>query len=155
MFIKKSYSTKRNEVVSYYQIVESYREGGKNKHRVLRNLGHLSDEQIDKLVISLNKQKKKPYQLLHVNHEDQYSWGDIYFLSSLWEKLGIGALIKRYLKNKKTSFDISRAALLMVLNRCIDPKSKLSLFEWQNRIYFEDKFKYHHILRTLDHLEDL
>jgi len=155
MFIKKSYSTKRDKLVPYYQIVESYREGGKNKHRVLRNLGQISDEDIDKLVISLNKQKKKPYQLLHVNHEDQYCWGDIYFLSSLWNKLGIGDLIKRFLKNKRTSFDISRATLLMVLNRCIDPLSKLSLFKWQNRIYFDDKFKYHQILRTLDHLEIL
>lgn len=157
MFIKKSYSTKRKKIVPYYQIVESYRDrgSGKIKHRILSNLGHLSDEDIDKLVISLNKQKKKPYQLLHVNHEDQYSWGDIYFLSSLWDKLGIGTLINRFLKNKKTSFDISRAALLMVLNRCIDPKSKLSLFEWQNRIYFDYKFKYHQILRSLDYLESI
>jgi len=153
MFIKRSYSTKRKKIVPYYQVVESYREGGKNKHRVLSNLGHLSDEHIDKLVISLNKQKKKPYQLLNVNHEDQYSWGDVYLLSSLWDKLGIGDLIKKFLKNKKSEFDISKAALLMVLNRCIVPKSKLSLYEWQNTIYFDVKFEYHQILRTLGHLE--
>jgi len=155
MFIKKSYSTKRKKIVPYYQVVESYRErdSGKIKHKVLSNLGHLSEKQIDKLVISLNKQRTKPYHLSYVNHEDQYSWGDVYFLSSLWDKLGIGALIKKFLKNKKTSFDISKAALLMVLNRCIVPKSKLSLYEWQDRIYFSDKFKYHQVLRTLGYLE--
>ena len=136
MFIKKSYSTKRKKKVPYYQVVESYRENAKIKHRVLANLGHLSDKHIDRLVKSLNKQKKEPYELAQINHEDQYSWGDVYLLSAMWDKLGIGDLINKYLSDKKTEYDIARSALLMVLNRCIAPKSKLSVCEWQHTIYF-------------------
>jgi hypothetical protein len=43
MFIKKSYSTGRDKIVPYYQVVESYREGGKNNNRALSNIGNLSE----------------------------------------------------------------------------------------------------------------
>ncbi len=159
MFIKKSYSTKAKNKNPYYQIVQSYRECGKVKHRVLANLGPLSDKDIDRLVESLNRLKRNPYTLdkLTLEHKNQFRYGDCYLVTTLWHRLGIGQTISRLLKDKKVEFDVAVCAQLMVLNRCIDPLSKLALHHWQRTIYFDGQkpFDYHQILRTLDYLEQL
>lgn len=62
MFIKKCYSTIAVRR-PHYQLVESFRERGKVKHRVIVNLGSLTDEEIDRLIRSLNRLKIKPYKL--------------------------------------------------------------------------------------------
>jgi len=58
MFVKRSYSTKQKVRHYYYQLVESYRQGDKIKHRIIANLGPLSTEKIDSLIKSLNRFKK-------------------------------------------------------------------------------------------------
>lgn len=62
MFIKKCYSTVTVRR-PHYQLVESFREGKKIKHRVIANLGYLTEEEIDRLIGSLNRLKIKPYKL--------------------------------------------------------------------------------------------
>lgn len=62
MFIKKCYSTITVRR-PHYQLVESFREGKNVKHRVIANLGFLTDEEIDRLIRSLNRLKIKPYKL--------------------------------------------------------------------------------------------
>jgi hypothetical protein len=58
MFIKRCYSTKQDVRRYYYQLVESYRQKNKVKHRVIANLGPLSIEKIDSLIKSLIRFKK-------------------------------------------------------------------------------------------------
>ncbi|MFQ5824111.1 MAG: IS1634 family transposase [bacterium] len=159
MFIKKSFSTKAKRKIPYYQIVQSYREDGKVKHRVLANLGALSEVQIDGLIRSLNRLKESPYPLdsLKLEHERQFRYGDCYLVSTLWHRLEIGQAIQRLVANTKVGFDVALCTQLMVLNRCVDPMSKLALTEWQKTVYFEaqNSFDYHQILRTLDYLEKI
>lgn len=63
MFIKRCYSTITKICHPYYQLVESFREGKKVKHRVIANLGSLTEKQIDNLIRSLNRLKTNPYNL--------------------------------------------------------------------------------------------
>lgn len=71
MFIKRCYSTITAKKAYYhYQLVESFREGEKVKHRVIANLGSLTDNEIDKLIKSLNRLKIKPYKLKESNQEE-------------------------------------------------------------------------------------
>lgn len=58
MFIKRCYSTKQTVRRYYYQLVESYRQKNKVKHRVIANLGPLSLKKIDSLIQSLTRFKK-------------------------------------------------------------------------------------------------
>jgi len=43
---------------------EGYREGGKVKHRILANLSHCSDEEIEAIRIALKMKKQIVYGLL-------------------------------------------------------------------------------------------
>lgn len=58
MFIKRCYSTTQKVRRYYYQLVESYRQKNKIKHRVIANLGSLSIEKIDSLIKGLTRFKK-------------------------------------------------------------------------------------------------
>jgi hypothetical protein len=59
MFIKRCYSTKQDIRRYYYQLVESYRQKDKIKHRLIANLGPLSVEKIGSLIKSLTRFKKE------------------------------------------------------------------------------------------------
>lgn len=159
MFIKVIKRRKDRNVYKYAQIVEGYREKGKVKHKVIAYLGRLTDKEIDSLIKGLNKLKAKPYSLkpLDLKHRRIYSYGDLFLLSNLWKRLKIDKIIEKALKTFKVEFNVATSAFLMIANRCIDPDSKLGVFEWQNRIYLEDmeKMDYHKLLRTLDYLEKI
>ena len=157
MFVKVIKRKKNGKVYKYIQIAQGYREEGKVKHKTVAYLGQLSQKEIDSLIKGLNRLREQPYSLksLDLKHRREYLYGDIFLLSSLWEKLEIGKIIDEALSSSKVEFSVSQAALLMVANRCIAPESKLKVWEWQEKIYLEgmEKFDYHKILRALDHLE--
>jgi hypothetical protein len=68
MFIKRCYSTVTARKPYYhYQLVESFREGKKVKHRVIANLGSLTDDEINRLIKSLNRLRTNPYKLKEPN----------------------------------------------------------------------------------------
>ncbi|MBE3586342.1 MAG: hypothetical protein IMW94_09370 [Thermoanaerobacter sp.] len=53
MFLKKSTTTIRGKTYNNYKIVESYREGGKVKHRILFPLDALTEEQAERLRLAV------------------------------------------------------------------------------------------------------
>ena len=57
MFVKESWRKVKGKIYKYYQLVESYRVNGKNKHRVIANISHLSKEEIQILKLALGKKK--------------------------------------------------------------------------------------------------
>ena len=107
MFVKKSYSTKAKRQIPYYQLVQSYREGKKVKHRVLANLGPLSDAEIDQIIHSLNRLKKNPYLLddPRFKHRKQFAYGDAYLISAFWHRLDLVKIIQQLLGMAKVEFD--------------------------------------------------
>ena len=54
MFLKKSTVTIKGKTYNNYKIVESYREDGKVKHRILTPLGSLTDEQAERLRLAIS-----------------------------------------------------------------------------------------------------
>ncbi|RKN81942.1 helix-turn-helix domain-containing protein [Paenibacillus ginsengarvi] len=60
MFLKKSQFTKSGRTYSYYKIVETYKDGaGCHKHRVVKHLGKLSDEEAANIRQVLKEQRKR------------------------------------------------------------------------------------------------
>lgn len=157
MFVKVIKRKKNSKVYKYVQIARGYREEGKVKHQAIAYLGQLSQRDIDSLIKGLNRLKEQPFPLkrLELKHSRAYLYGDIFLLSFLWEKLGIGKIIEEALRGSKVGFSVVKAALLLVANRCIEPESKLRVWQWQEKIYLAgmERFDYHKILRTLEHLE--
>ena len=63
MFVKWSGPQRRGRQVRYLQIVHSYVEKGKHLHRLVANLGELSQQQIAVMVRSFNRLLDRPYAL--------------------------------------------------------------------------------------------
>ena len=53
--------------------------------------------------------------------------GSIIFWQKLWDQLGLSKIIKRHvkLKDKRIQLEVDKYVQMMVINRCVDPLSKL------------------------------
>lgn len=123
MFLKKVTLKQKGKTYNYYKIVASYRDkDGKPKHRLIQNLGALSDEDAAKMKMIVQSQQDP--DLLVAKFSDlvvtrHWLFLPIMLLHSLWETLQL----HRFFSN----------ALLveaMVVNRCIEPQSKIHMVDW-------------------------
>lgn len=153
-----------NKLYKYLRLVESYREGCKIKQRVIANLGNLENmqqEKIDSLISGLYRytSKKEPsLSNLEANYAKNY--GDILAIKKIWDDLEIGKYISRYTDNKRTNFNISSAIFIMVANRLISPKAKISLTRWyKDKVFIVGSenvnYSYQNFYRSMDYLIDI
>jgi len=63
MFVKWSGPQRRGRQVRYLQIVHSYAADGKHCHRLIANLGELSQREIAVMVKSFNRLLDRPFVL--------------------------------------------------------------------------------------------
>lgn len=125
MFLKKSTATIKGKQYHHYKIVESYRDEDKVKHRILFNVGKLTDEQADQLRLTIQIQSDPT--LIVAKEKDilvtkSVSYLDIMVLHDLWRQWGF-----------PNFFTADRWVEALVINRCIDPTSKIQLQPWAIR----------------------
>lgn len=156
MFVKIITTKKAGRSYKHYQIVESYRENKVVRHRVIANIGSLSQKSIDSLIRSLNRLKQTPLTLQEavLNSKTILEFGTVSVLRQLWNRLGISEMIQRHLQSTKITFEVAPYALLMTIHRLIDPSSKLRLTDLFQRIDFPEiqELDYQKILRSLVYL---
>lgn len=122
MFLRKTSTTINGKEYSHYKIVESYRKNGKVKQRTVLSLGSISEDKAEKikLVLSINKDTDiivtNIENIIVTNHK---AYLDIVFLHFLWEKWAFN-----------TFFHSDHWVEAMVLNRIIDPCSKIAIKDW-------------------------
>ena len=79
-------------------------------------------------------------------------------LEPVWEALGLGEAFRRYEAEHRITFPLERVAFGMVLNRLVDPKSKLACNDWLQKIaYFPEagpKWGVQHFYRSMDLMHD-
>ena len=146
----------------YLQIVESRREEGKVRQKVLCNLGRVEDLQngkLDDLIRSLAKFSDK---LAVVDAaEDLFAdwskeFGPSMVFRRLWENLGLHTILAGLFNERDLSIDVQEAIFCMVLNRLTEPTSKLGVSDWKDSVYrpeFE-RLKLHHFYRAIDFLDE-
>lgn len=157
MFVK--YTKSGN--YTYVQLVQSYRDSrGKSRHKVIANLGRkdtLIDKGIvDKVIRSLSKLSKELVILdkAEFNAESKIL-GPILAIESAWKRLKLGSRLTEISDKYKFRFDFNKAVKLMVINRLIDPKSKLALDDWKGKLHFNwEDIKLENLYRSLDVLAD-
>jgi transposase len=132
--------TSFGETEEYVRIVESYREGGKQKQRVIAHLGNIKSLKDDA--------KKIVNGLLRVVGEKSLTfasdgrllrakeYGVRFVVEALWDELGFNRLVKKRLRQSKADLDYSRWIRMMVVNKLSDPESKLGIFRWLNRVWW-------------------
>lgn len=126
MFLKKVTIKRADKTYNYYKIVASYRDkDGKPKHRLIQNLGVLSDEDAARMKLILQAQQDS--ELVLAKSSDivvtkHWLFLPIIILHSLWETFQLHRF-----------FSDALLVEAMVLNRCIEPLSKIHVVEWMQR----------------------
>jgi transposase len=125
-------TVKNNQGKEYLRIVESYRENGKNKQKIIANLGRIDtisrkevENIVDKLVqiydikgyVNLNNVEEAP---------DKKNYGIKVIVDRLFERYEMDKFFEKM--DKKIRFDVEDLLKIMVMNRIIEPKSKLGIF---------------------------
>lgn len=120
--------------LEYVRLVESYREDGKTKQRVVCNLGRkdLLAPHLDSLVRILRGEKvDRQIRLGDVEATDAWDWGPVLVARSLWRELGLEATLDRLGgRAKPDGVALSDRALVLVANRLCAPTSEHGLARW-------------------------
>lgn len=166
MFLKEVRIKRQEKVYRYLRLLESYRQKGEVKQRVLATFGNLDTlgedtlNNLAKALIAFANRKKKSDPSLSISDpvaNRVFSYGDCLLIEHLWQKLNLPTLISKCLSQRKLTFALPLAVLVMVINRLLEPKSKLSVEKWQKKIFLPalkgpPNLEYNHFLRTLDAL---
>lgn len=155
MFIKTTSSGKYR----YAQLVESYRQDGVTRHRVLLNLGRLDriegNPSFQNLARRLGELSgaQKTLDLGDISEAQIMNWGYIVY-KRLWDRFGIGDILRRLTVGKKTQFDLDVASFLMVVQHLLEPSSKLGTYHKQQRYLGLPEVGLNHLYRSLDILAE-
>jgi transposase len=162
MYITRNPKRVGDRRYDYYQICQSYRNHkGQPRRRVLGSLGRVDQVDvghIDSLIQSLKRLASPEVQLRLETEVAQpvavRGYGPALVADKLWRELGLPGLIGQGAQ----SFDVQAAILRLVVNRLIDPRSKLSTVEWQDTVEWPtgqqvgrgQRFDYEQLLRAMD-----
>lgn len=133
----KKYSKKGREY-KYLVISESlYIEGKGSTTKDVAQLGSLNNftkEDIENIIDGLIRIfQLETYSLSDdVEMIETLEHGSIIFWQEIWEKLGLDKIIEEQVKkrDKRITIDVKKYIQMMVVNRCINPLSKLAVTRW-------------------------
>jgi len=144
MFLRIATRKRDGATYQYLQLVESYREEGRTRQRVLYSLGNVEqlrrDGQLDRLLAGLQRAVGEPQRapIENIRTERVLEFGGIRVAQALWEQFGLTELLRRLLKGRRYQFDVVSAIATMVFNRLLAPKSELAIFAWRDRMWWPE-----------------
>lgn len=152
MFIRKTHSKN----FTYLNLVRTYREDKKVKHKNIASLGRLDllqkDDQLKSIALSLLSFAKSPACVLDDSSQvDEFlNWGFELVFRFLFEKFQLPSFFRQ--KNLRIKFDLVEVVFSLVLQRLAKPSSKLAATRCQSQFHRVGKFDLQHAYRSLDHL---
>lgn len=158
MFVRRKEVRSGNRTYTYVQLVQNHRVDGKPRQKVLLSLGRedqLDRSQVDQLMLALRDLTEKVEVLgswEEVGLGPGLELGSAYVLGRLWEEAGLGEVLRCQMRGRNFETDLVAAVKAMVLNRCLDPQSKLATVEWLEGVYLPEcrGLEVHHLYRALD-----
>lgn len=150
-------TVRNNKGQAYYQLVESFRENGQVKKRILLSLGKVEDHKIDELSEAIARHQK---QLIAIDRaqsidvKETFILGPLLVIEGLFKKLGINAVIEEIQnKHPKLAFDFKTHVFSLVVSRFVRPGSKLKIYDrLLNRLYpkmIQNDIQLHTIYRSV------
>ena len=164
MFVRtKTFRNQDGTTRTYLQLVESVREGGRPRQRVVANLGRIEELEagkLDAIIASLARFSQSTWRRLEQEAERlvvrwSKSWGPVLVFERLWREAELDRAFMALLSDRRLAFDVAEAVFVMVLNRLTDPASKRGLVHrWLEGIYRPEaeRLQLHHFYRALDEL---
>lgn len=150
--------TKNQRGHAYYHLVESYRQEGKVRQRVLLSLGRVEENKLEELAEAINKHLETAniFNLAReIDIDSTYILGPLLVLERMMDQLGITEVLRKLsADHKKLQFDFQKVVFTQVCSRFIKPVSKLDLYDnWLERLYpgmIDHNTELQHIYRSLD-----
>jgi len=143
----------------YVKIVHSYREDGKIKQKVVANLGkleELSQKEIENiaskllLLVNSNKALTQEKNIPNLEELDRYNYGYVIY-KRLWNRFQLDKILDSLVEDRAIAYDLKSVVFSMVIDRLLNPKSKLALFNNKDDYFnLNDKLNINHIYRSLD-----
>ena len=143
---------------SYLQIVESYREEGRVRQRVIGTIGRIEElqarGQVDQLLRSLAKYSERAILLLAGASDPEAQVkkvGPDLIFGRLWDGAGIADHILQLLKGRRYRFEVERAIFVTVLHRLMNPGSDRQAEKWHQAYQIKGSEKIHlqHFYRAM------
>ncbi len=119
----------------YVRLVESYREHGKPRQRVVCNLGRkdLLVANLDSLnrLLGAGEPADTERAAEQIAGADAWDWGPMVVTATLWRELGLEQILDRLGgRGKRDGVALSERALVLVANRLCAPSSEHGLARW-------------------------
>ena len=154
------FRVKKSGERSYLQIVESYRQDGQPRQRVIATLGRLDEltasGQIESLLASgarfaENALVLNAFESGELTTVTKRRIGPSLIFERLWEQTGCKAVIAGLAGNRGYGFSLERAVFLTVLHRLFCPGSDRAADKWRAdyRIEQVETLSLHHLYRTM------
>lgn len=160
MFVRLKRSGSPGAPREYLQIVESFREQGKVRQRLIATLGRrdelVATGALDDLIRSLTKFSERLRVVERVRHEGLQAhtaraWGPALVFGRLWEQQGVPDVLRRLARGRRFGFDVERASFALALQRLCAPGSDLQGAGWLQTIACPgvEALELHHLYRTV------
>lgn len=150
----------------YLQIIKGYRESGIVKQKVVANLGRLDlleRSGLEKVVEGLNAliKKKEPEpdnknlkDISTMEELERVNYGYIAY-RKLWNSFELDRILGELKLQKDIEFDFKKVTFSMVINRLLEPSSKLCCFKTKDKyVNLNEELKLQNLYRTLDILAE-
>ena len=123
---------------TYLYLVESVRENGRTKQRIIRNLGRkeavLASGALDRLAASIGRFAERSLVLRAIEEGDERfevrRIGAPLLFGRLWEETGCRAVVSELVGGRGFGFDVERAVFVAVLHRLTVSGSDRSCVHW-------------------------
>jgi len=123
---------------TYLYLVETVREDGRTKQRIIRNLGRkeavLASGALDRLAASVGRFVERAIVLQAIECGDPAlavrRIGAPLLFGRLWEETGCAAVLKEQLSGRGFEFDVERAVFVAVLHRLMASGSDRACAHW-------------------------
>ena len=140
MFARAKRSVQGGRTYEYLQIVESYRDKGRVRQRIVATIGRLDEliesGKLDGLITSVTKFSKKlavigDHQNGGLETLNTRKPGPGAVFGRLWKNLGVDECIGRILRDRRYKFDVEAAVFMTTLHRLMDPGSDRAAEKWR------------------------
>jgi hypothetical protein len=166
MFVRVKRSVQSGATYEYLQIVESFRDRGKPRQRVLATLGKrdvlVASGAVDGLLQSLAKFSERLRVVEAVRTQgiaarSSKLWGPPLVFGRLWGHQGLPEILERLAQSRRFEFDPERVSFAMALQRLCCPGSDLQGSEWIRTVEASgfDTIELQHLYRTTGFLAEV
>lgn len=158
LITERKYKTKTGEIKIYKhaKIVHGYRENGKIKWKLIKNLGSIKtneDEIRARQVLQKLKNEETILSLSEIELEDTLEFGLIYAAKEYLQKTGIEASIRKIFEKENKQFDLYKTLLYAGVNRLYEPGSDRNFIKWLEKAWIDEDIESQHVYRMLDVIE--